>query len=739
MGSSCTKDKSIKESVVNYDHDNKKVSGESIKPNTVSVNKNTSQVNKRSSVEEVESISVRTTIPVKRHNSKKKNLGMDNAISSKETEVLQILKNSNPALEDLALLDKCLMKNLFMRNLEKQARVEVIKKMMYCFVPKNTIIFEQGTTGIYFYIIKEGKVSLAIDNDIKKSLNPGESFGDLALLHGAVRSGTIKAVEDTHVWCLERKKFKQIVDYITNKNFEENKSFIMSIPILNNMDSNFITRLSSNMIGEIYDPGAYIVKEGEAADCMYIIKEGTVVCTRKEEVIRSLTRGDFFGTTSILMESTRTLNVIAQTNCVCYSISVKTLVDLLGDGYKNTLYLNFIKMAMNKSKHFNKINNNLIENTYPAFKPLFYGKNSVVYPKGTNMSQKVAIIIEGNLIRSKSSSDDEIDSSKRMIAERGHIVLEDSIFNSKIKGEIDYDLLSYPDCLVVEADLKVFTNLLGGPLEHIAEKSSLIESLSKVPLFKQFSLNKIKSLAEYVYTEDYSHDQHIIKEGEEGSKFYIVKSGKVDIFVKNQYLRTLNELEFFGERSLFVKELRSATAIAIGNVSVYVLSEEHFIKIVDENFKEHMVQRISLQDNTITLKDLDYIQNLGAGNFGNVFLVQSKKNKCLYALKAISKNQIDQEQLHPNLEMEKRILLQIDHPFIMKLVKSLKDEKDIYFLMEYVRGKELWDVIRDIGLLNKQQTLFYGCSLFLAVEYLHSRKFVYRDIKPENVMVAEKV
>ena len=55
--------------------------------------------------------------------------------------------------------------------------------------------------------------------------------------------------------------------------------------------------------------------------------------------------------------------------------------------------------------------------------------------------------------------------------------------------------------------------------------------------------------------------------------------------------------------------------------------------------------------------------------------------------------------------------------------------------MDYIKGKELFDVIRDIGLLNKFQTQFYGASIMLAVNYLHERKFVYRDIKPENIMV----
>jgi cGMP-dependent protein kinase len=71
----------------------------------------------------------------------------------------------------------------------------------------------------------------------------------------------------------------------------------------------------------------------------------------------------------------------------------------------------------------------------------------------------------------------------------------------------------------------------------------------------------------------------------------------------------------------------------------------------------------------------------------------------------------------------------------MKMVKYMKNENFIFFLMEYIKGKELWEVIRDIGLLNKEQTQFYSGSMLLAINYLHKKKVIYRDIKPENIMV----
>jgi cGMP-dependent protein kinase len=71
----------------------------------------------------------------------------------------------------------------------------------------------------------------------------------------------------------------------------------------------------------------------------------------------------------------------------------------------------------------------------------------------------------------------------------------------------------------------------------------------------------------------------------------------------------------------------------------------------------------------------------------------------------------------------------------VKLVKTLKDKNYIYYLMDYIKGKELYEVLLEIGILSKFQTQFYIGSMMLAVKYLHDRKFIFRDIRPENIMV----
>ena len=71
----------------------------------------------------------------------------------------------------------------------------------------------------------------------------------------------------------------------------------------------------------------------------------------------------------------------------------------------------------------------------------------------------------------------------------------------------------------------------------------------------------------------------------------------------------------------------------------------------------------------------------------------------------------------------------------MQFLRTYKDKNNLYFLVQYIKGMELFDVMREIGLLNTYDSQFYIASLLLCIEYLHTNLIIYRDIKPENIMV----
>ena len=641
-----------------------------------------------------------------------------------EKSVLKIIQKHNRNNQDEELISNCLKKHFFMKDLDKEARKEIIREMSLVSVDENKYLFKQGGIGNYFYILKKGSIELISRNETK-NIKIGESFGELALLHLANRSSSAKTLSESFLWVLERKNFRKIVDHITKMNYEENKNFIESIPILANIHHTQKIILCSFLYKENFNNGDYIVKKGDQAHCLYIVKEGEVDCSLNGKIVRTLRKGDNFGERSILIDSTRSLDCIAKGNCVCYSVSISTLKNMLGDNFRNSLYLNFIKSAFNKSNIFSSFNVSLLDKAFHLFKHVNLKSNDIAFKENYLKSSKIVIVIDGHLINNI---------TKDIVANRGSILFQYELFENS-SDTTDFDIVPQPDCLLIEADTKQFLNLLGGSFKQLMDQTEIIKYLSHISIFKNLPQEKLEYIIQVISEEKFNDGDIIVNQGEEGDKFFVIKKGKVNIYINNKYIRTLNEKEYFGERALFFNEKRSATIIALDEVILYSISKEDFQKNIENNMKEHLMNRLYLQDNMVELKDLIFKLQLGTGNYGNVCLVRNKKNKFPYAIKAISRNQINQEQLHENLELERSILLKIDHPFIVKLVKSLKDEKNIYFLMEYIKGKELFDVIRDIGLLSKLQTQFYGASLMLSVDYLHERKIVFRDIKPENVIV----
>jgi cGMP-dependent protein kinase len=355
-------------------------------------------------------------------------------------------------------------------------------------------------------------------------------------------------------------------------------------------------------------------------------------------------------------------------------------------------------------------------------------KDNVAFPIGHKKNSKFVIVISGQLKNSK---------NEELIGRPLDILYEEELL-SLSEDKIQYAINPSPDVLFFEGDVSQILKYLQCKSFHdILNKSLIFEHLSKMILFKSFSQLKLDKLINLIHIEQYKNGEKIIKEGQKSDKFYIVKKGQVEVFQKKIYLRTLNSMEYFGEKGLLENDVRSATVIAKNNVDLYCLDKDSFNLNLSVLMSNYLHKSLSLHDETVTLDDLLFLKNIGKGSYGSVSLVMNERTQFPYAIKAISKNHIIAERLHNHIQLEKNILLKIDHPFIVKLVKCLKDKTNIYFLMEYIKGKVLFEVIRDIGLLNKELTNFYIASMIMAIHYLHERKIIYRDIKPENIIIKE--
>ncbi|CAK0838742.1 unnamed protein product [Prorocentrum cordatum] len=273
-------------------------------------------------------------------------------------------------------------------------------------------------------------------------------------------------------------------------------------------------------------------------------------------------------------------------------------------------------------------------------------------------------------------------------------------------------------------------------LDFALEQEDRVRVLKTIFLFQTLAKPQLTRLAGALQTTTVAEGQRVFSQGDAGAAhFYVIRTGLVAVDIDGRRVRTLGKGDYFGERALLGNEPRSASVVAVEEGELWMMNKGTFQEIMQGPCLEYLTSRIALQDTRLEFGDLDFVRVVGRGGFGVVKMVKARRTDTRYALKCMRKRDVVERGQQEMVMSERSILAEVDHPFMVKYVRSFKTKTRIYFLMELVSGGELLDALDKMGLLNHQQAMFYTGSIVLALEFLHERRIAYLDLKAENCLI----
>ena len=617
----------------------------------------------------------------------------------------------------------------------------ILNSISYKRLKDNVIFFDQNKNEDIFYIIEKGKLEYGIDNEIYQ-LSKLNGIGTQALLKYKNKTCYIKTIGRTYLFVLPLGNYRKMVGELERKRNEEKYNYLKKHFFFCNIEESKLRNLVSLSKKVFINEKTILLEEDSLSNKIYYIISGCVNVIKNNIIIKTINEENIFGEICLFNQIESFYEYSAEMNSILIEISyidffhclnnesIKNIMEKLFDhAIKNDEFLSYISKDQ------------IIKDIFPLFELKFYFNDTIL----TKNQKKLILPISGTIIKSKylakeiSFVSDQIGLtySKKDFLINGYFNTE----SVTIDVNIMYNLIG-DETIVLECEWEILLpKLITNDIFKIYKINplDLIQTLRKISLYKYLCDYKLFRIINSFREKKYRPGQIILKDGPKSNIFYYIYSGDIKININKVDFKTLTKGKCFGDISSENKTFSQITNfISNTNSILFTIDKDTYEEIVNKSdFFLNLRKMINLNDSNITLESLYFLNEIGRGSYGKVYLVHNKKK--LFALKTAEINQIS---LHKEKIVyyinEKIIMQQVQHPFIVHLNNTFKTRDYIFFIMEFVNGISMREYLNNRNkkqIRNLEEVKFYGAILFNVLHYLTQRKIIHRDIKPDNLMI----
>ena len=294
--------------------------------------------------------------------------------------------------------------------------------------------------------------------------------------------------------------------------------------------------------------------------------------------------------------------------------------------------------------------------------------------------------------------------------------------------------------------LSTFVSLASSVPDIVHGSFGVAAVLRCQPLFETLEPKVVDALAFSFAEATFAPGQQLHARGRVADSLHLVLAGTVELFTTrggdcaegaaaSTVCGRCVRGDLVGYRSLVTEAKETTTAVALTGCLTLALDRSNAAQLPLQ-IRAALAERPdeSLSFSPISPSEYTVLRQIARGTFGTVVRAEHKPSGQVVAVKKVPRSMVNENTLRQHLLAERAVLSTVRHPYMCALIGTHRDALSLFLVLELCDGPELYSVLRENGRFSTAVATLYAACIASALAHLHAARYIYRDLKAENVV-----